>query len=414
MKPIQVFTLLSILSNIRLFVTLFIGESSRYVMDAKTALNRVQILIESNSLAKSSENNNENRFALQVYCRGRKYNPHPVRTESFRSDKPTLIGARRFRNTSQKTQSRVLLSKASCHWNPACDHQALNNVSLEVNSGNLVGITGPVGSGKTSLLMAILGELPVTSGQLSCTGKIAYVSQLPWVFSGTLRENILFGRNFDEQKYQMIIHVCDLETDINCFPKGDLTEIGQRGVILSGGQRARVSLARAVYSDADIYLLDDPLSAVDAKVGKLLFENCIKGFLGDRIRILATHQVQFLKQTDYFLVLENGSVARECKNIAVGKEKEAASMVQVASQHKERDANKYAPLAKRKELEGERNESFSVAEKQIERLDLKEEKEDRIVGTVEWWRYWKYFRAALPVALMFGLFAFFVIVQGKW
>ena len=149
---------------------------------------------------------------------------------------------------------------------------------MQARSGQLVGITGSVGSGKTSLLMAILGELPISSGHSSCNGKIAYLSQVPWVFSGTFRDNILFGRDFDEQKYNTIIRVCDLIADLECFPKGDLTEIGQRGVILSGGQRARVSLARAIYSEADIYLMDDPLSAVDAKVGKHLFDKCIKGF----------------------------------------------------------------------------------------------------------------------------------------
>ena len=413
-KSAEVFTLLSFLSNINVSVSLSIGEGLRYVMDAKTALDRVQNLIENSSLSWSTENNKDNPFSLQVYRRGRKHQPHPVRIESFRSGKPALICARRFCDTSQNRQSGVFLREASCHWNQDLNQPVLNNVSLKVTSAKLVGITGSVGSGKTSLLMAIAGELPVTSGQSSCIGKIAYVSQMPWVFSGTLRENILFGRDFDEQKYQMIIQVCDLEADINCFPKGDLTEIGQRGVILSGGQRARVSLARAVYSDADIYLLDDPLSAVDSKVAKLLFQNCIKGFLSGRIRILATHQEQFLKQTDYFLVLDNGSVARKCKRLAMDGDKKAASLVLDASQQNEGDANKLAPLEKRKEFEEERNETFPSAERQTERLDLKEEKEERIIGTVEWWRYWKYLRAALPVALLFGLFVFFVIVQGKW
>ena len=156
--------------------------------------------------------------------------------------------------------------------------------------------------------MSILGELPISSGHVCCIGKMSYISQMPWVYSGTVRENIVFGMPFVEEKYKKILEVCDLEKDLSGFPKRDLTEIGQRGVILSGGQRARVSLARAIYSDSDIYLLDDPLSAVDAKVGKHLFDRCIKGFLDGRIRILVTHQLQFLHHADNILMLENGSV----------------------------------------------------------------------------------------------------------
>ena len=134
----------------------------------------------------------------------------------------------------------------------------------------------------------------------------------------------MFGKDFDKKKYDTIIQVCDLKTDLDCFPKGDLTEVGQRGVILSGGQRARVSLARGIYSDADIYLLDDPLSAVDAAVGKHLFNRCIKGFLANRIRILVSHQLQFLKQTDYVIVLGNGAIVQECKYIAKEEQEESA------------------------------------------------------------------------------------------
>ena len=154
--------------------------------------------------------------------------------------------------------------------------------------------------------MGILGELPV-SGEISCTGKMAFVSQTPWVFSGTVRENIVFGMKFDEEKFNKIIKACDLVKDVASFQKRDLTEIGQRGVILSGGHRARVSLARAIYSDADIFLLDDPLSAVDAKVGKHLFDKCIKEFLAGRVRILVTHQLQYLRHTDNIVLLQNGS-----------------------------------------------------------------------------------------------------------
>ena len=265
-----VFTRLSILANIKYFVTAFIGDNLIWIADSMIALRRMQRLLETKPVIESKVSKGQNMSPLKVYFKGRRYKPHLVRTESFKPEKPALISLQRIKDF-QAVQPQAVLEDISSLWNYSSDRPALQNVSLQASSGQLIGITGPVGSGKTSLLMTILGEIPISSGQMSCTGKMAYVSQTPWVYSGTVRENVVFGMPFVEEKFNKIIEVCDLGKDLSRFPKRDLTEIGQRGVILSGGQRARVSLARAIYSDADIYLLDDPLSAVDAKVGKLLF-----------------------------------------------------------------------------------------------------------------------------------------------
>ena len=130
--------------------------------------------------------------------------------------------------------------------------------------------------------------------------------QIPWVFSGTIRENILFGQPYDELRYTRITEACALKEDIQQFPDCDQTIVGERGVVLSGGQRARVSLARAVYANADIYLLDDPLSAVDSKVGQHIFEKCIKGLMADKTRVLTSHQEQHMKEADEVIVLYKG------------------------------------------------------------------------------------------------------------
>ncbi|XP_023212077.1 multidrug resistance-associated protein 4-like [Centruroides sculpturatus] len=167
-------------------------------------------------------------------------------------------------------------------------------------------VIGPVGSGKTSLLMSLLKEIPITSGEVSVKGKIAYASQEAWVFNATIRENILFGEEYQEDKYRKILHITALEKDISLFPKRDLTIVGERGVIMSGGQKARINLARALYVDADIFLLDDPLSAVDVPVAKHIFEKCIMQYLKDKICILVTHQIQFLNPACKILVLKKG------------------------------------------------------------------------------------------------------------
>ncbi|XP_059695209.1 ATP-binding cassette sub-family C member 4 isoform X2 [Haemorhous mexicanus] len=161
---------------------------------------------------------------------------------------------------------------------------------------------------KSSLLSAILGELPKDKGSINVTGRIAYVSQQPWVFSGTVRSNILFDKEYEKEKYENVLKVCALKKDLELLANGDLTVIGDRGATLSGGQKARVNLARAVYQDADIYLLDDPLSAVDAEVGRHLFEKCICQALNQKISVLVTHQLQYLRAAHQILILKDGKM----------------------------------------------------------------------------------------------------------
>lgn len=144
-----------------------------------------------------------------------------------------------------------------------------------------------------------------SSGICRVSGKIAYAPQEAWIFSGTIRQNILCGLEYDVKRYKKVVKACALEKDFSLFPNGDLSAVGERGVSLSGGQKARVSLARALYVDADIYLLDDPLSAVDTHVGRHLFDRGIKGYLRDKIRILVTHQLQYLRDVDQILILKD-------------------------------------------------------------------------------------------------------------
>ncbi|KAG1673331.1 Multidrug resistance-associated protein 4 [Nymphon striatum] len=179
----------------------------------------------------------------------------------------------------------------------------VKNISFELNPGDYLCVIGEVGSGKTSLLKTILKEMVVNDGVIKVRGTIAYACQQSWIFSDTLKNNILFGSKFDHERYKNIIKACCLSMDICQMPDGDETIVGERGIKLSGGQRARVSLARALYYDADIYLLDDPLSAVDAEVGNHLYSQCIQGYLANKITILVTHQINFLRHAPNILSL---------------------------------------------------------------------------------------------------------------
>jgi len=184
----------------------------------------------------------------------------------------------------------------------------LIDINATFKRGSLSALVGPVGSGKTSFLMSLTGEMPKTTGALRYDGTIAYVEQEPTIFAGTFRESICFGKPFDEDFYNKVIKACNLETDLSLFPNGDMSEIGEKGNNLSGGQKARLALARGVYANADIYLLDDPLSAVDPKVALSLFENCISGILKGKTVILVTHQVDFAKRCDQTIFMKGGEV----------------------------------------------------------------------------------------------------------
>uniref|UniRef100_A0A8D3DHL7 Multidrug resistance-associated protein 4 n=1 Tax=Scophthalmus maximus TaxID=52904 RepID=A0A8D3DHL7_SCOMX len=217
------------------------------------------------------------------------------------------------RNTSgipldEKNPNCIEMKKLTCYWDKSLDAPSLQNVSVNVKSHKLLTVIGPVGAGKSSLLSAILRELPLDTGTLQVKGQLTYASQQPWLFPGTIRSNILFGRELNSTKYEEVIRACALKRDLELLPDGDRTLIGDRGATLSGGQKARINLARSVYQDADIYLLDDPLSAVDAEVGKHLFEQCICGLLKNKTRVLVTHQLQHLRTNDHILILKEGHV----------------------------------------------------------------------------------------------------------
>uniref|UniRef100_UPI00398E8F75 ATP-binding cassette sub-family C member 3-like isoform X2 n=1 Tax=Pristiophorus japonicus TaxID=55135 RepID=UPI00398E8F75 len=191
------------------------------------------------------------------------------------------------------------------------DPVVLDGISLTVPRGSLVAVVGHVGCGKSSLISALLGEMEKLEGRVAVEGTVALVPQQAWIRNATLKDNIVFGESLNEHKYQQVLENCALITDLDVLPGGDQTEIGEKGINLSGGQKQRVSLARAVYSDTDVYLLDDPLSAVDAHVAKHIFDKVIgpEGALKGKTRVLVTHGISFLPQVDQIVVMVNGKVS---------------------------------------------------------------------------------------------------------
>ncbi|XP_060582748.1 ATP-binding cassette sub-family C member 9-like [Ruditapes philippinarum] len=220
-------------------------------------------------------------------------------------------------------QYAVEVSGGAFSWDLETKELALKNIDLQIPSGKLIMVVGTVGSGKSSLLSALLGEMLTVTGKVQwCrNASIAYVSQKPWLLNKTLKENILFGNSYSWKRFQKVIEACALQPDIDSLPAGDATEIGEKGINLSGGQKQRISIARALYSTADIIIMDDPLSALDAHVGRHVFDDVVMKKLMRRKKtvILVTHQLQYLNYAHSVLVMKDGEIACQGKLTEVKK-----------------------------------------------------------------------------------------------
>ncbi|CAB3994460.1 multidrug resistance-associated 7-like [Paramuricea clavata] len=274
--------------------------------------------------------------------------------------------------------------------------QALQNIDLSVYQGQLVGVIGHVGSGKSSLLSAITADMDKTQGEIyvaTLQDGFGLASQEPWIQHATVRENILFGKTFDRSKYKAVLKACALEEDLKILPAYDQTEVGENGVTLSGGQKARISLARAVYQEKEIYLLDDPLAAVDTHVASHIFTHCIMGVLKHKTRILCTHHWKYLHDADVIVVMEHGRVACVGSPHQVLKEETLIRKMSVSDDEKgDGDANE------EENVEG--NDPGLV------------EEEEKDVGVVKYDVYRSYWRAA-GVCLTFSIFLSLFLMQAS-
>ncbi|KAF7760155.1 hypothetical protein Agabi119p4_10831 [Agaricus bisporus var. burnettii] len=286
----------------------------------------------------------------------------------------------------------------------------LKKLRMIVPKGAFVAIVGRVGSGKSSILEALIGEMRRRRGKVVVGGSIAYVPQTPWIRNATLRENVTFGQDDDEDKFREIIRACSLEHDLEVLPQGESTEIGEKGINLSGGQKARVSLARATYSEADIVLLDDPLSAVDAYVGKAILDNCLtSGPLAKKTRILVTHALHVLDKTDYIYVMDEGRIIEQgtyddlTKNSVV-----FARLIEEYGndQDKEEDEiqNEKKPTNDSEKAEGPGNQKKAADLMQVE---------ERNIGAVTWSVYKSYLTFAGGIIWGPTVILLMVLMQGS-
>ncbi|KAM6355278.1 ATP-binding cassette sub-family C member 10 [Podargus strigoides] len=274
--------------------------------------------------------------------------------------------------------------------------------NLSVRKGMLLGVVGKVGSGKSSLLAAISGELIKQGGRVyvcDLEQGFGLATQEPWIQFTTVRENILFGREYDARLYEEVVEACALSEDLNILPAGDQTEVGEHGVTLSGGQKARIALARAVYQEKEFYLLDDPLAAVDADVANHLMRKCILGVLKDKTRILCTHRTEFLEKADALLLLDNGRIVK------TGTPADILPLVEAFPKFKDMD-KKQKDKATDEQGQEEAVETEAEAEESTQTNHLihkEEEKKEGAVAFQVYKAYWLAVGSCLALSILFSL-----------
>lgn len=303
----------------------------------------------------------------------------------------------------------------SAKWTRRQEANVLSDISLIIEPGELVIVIGSVGAGKTCFLHSILNEVHQTSGHLSISGQISYAPQEAWCFGASIKQNITLGADVDEVAYKKIIHACGLERDLELFELSDETSVGEKGHNLSGGQRARVNLARCVYRDSDIYLLDDPLSAVDTKIGKHIFTSCIKKYLEGKTVVLVTHQLQFLQLADKIALISEGKLVKFGTYTELSAEcDEFNKLLDCAKREKERRESR------------SRQKSLSLRSQELEQMEEPEEEkpktqsaaEDReevqSTGRVTFSTVWTYFRSGGSVAFILFVLTISLVSRGSF
>ncbi|RPA94274.1 hypothetical protein L873DRAFT_1442024 [Choiromyces venosus 120613-1] len=290
---------------------------------------------------------------------------------------------------------------------------SLKEINLQVGHQELIAIVGSVGSGKSSLLAALAGDMRKTSGNIKRGPRVAYCPQYAWIQNASVRENIIFGREFKEDWYADVVDACALQQDLDMLPHGDQTEIGERGITVSGGQKQRLNIARAIYFDADIVLMDDPLSAVDAHVGRHLFDKAICGLLKDKCRILATHQLHVINKVDRVVWMEEGQIE------AVGTFNElmqtnvefARMMGEIATESKEGEKKSLADDEIEEEAAEKPKGNNSGGKGNGEQVKALMQAEERAIKSVPWNVYKAYIKASGSYLVAPGVIFLLILSQ---
>ncbi|XP_054158176.1 ATP-binding cassette sub-family C member 4-like [Oppia nitens] len=406
-----VFVTMSIFNELRFTMTFAFPQSIALTAELYVSCKRIQKYLLLEEIDQKSIENNDNSVQ----------NGNNDAGGGGGEKVPLLTNDKQHRDVNNEdNDNTIVVENMSATWDTELKSPTITDITVSLAPGELLAVIGPVGSGKSSFLMSLLNEIQVTSGRVSVKGSVAYASQESWSFNSTVQQNITFGKPYEIKRFKEVISVCAMNRDLKMFPFGERSLVGERGVTLSGGQKARITLARALYNNADIYLLDDPLSAVDTEVANHIFEKCITGYLKSKSVILVTHQIQFIKKATKILVVSEG------QPLAIGSYEQLMesgidfmSLIKEDNKHENsssgdnisKDQNQLTDEQQNTVIADQfRNRSISVLSSQSTQetdlceTDEKIAEENKAQGTVRAGVYWEYIRSgAGPVLLIVGL-----------
>lgn len=306
--------------------------------------------------------------------------------------------------TAPKKES-ITFKNVSLGWTK--EQNVIEKVNLRVKAGEVVMVVGSVGSGKSTLCQAVLGEIPEITGDITVNGKLAYVPQEAWIINASVRENILFGQPYDEKRYNHVVKMAALAPDFAIMSSGDATHIGDRGVNLSGGQRQRVSIARALYSNRDVYVFDDPFSAVDSHVAKHLVENAVVKFTRDsgKTAFVATNQLQFLPYAHRIIMIQKGRiVANGTFDALIAEGGAFAALVKEFGVFEELNDDESSTSSKKPAVKKENVTAVTTA-----KPDEQAATEEREEGAISFATYWEYIKSGGAGTFFFALVVMIII-----
>ncbi|KAF2644264.1 hypothetical protein P280DRAFT_228439 [Massarina eburnea CBS 473.64] len=394
LNPASVFSSLALFNSLRIplnFLPLVIGQ----VIDANASIKRIEEFLLAEEAQEAADWDYNAKDAVTLKKADFTWERHPTRDEDDAPAKgPGGPGKKAGKKEKKdKRASEAVSTSPSLEPKPEVEEKPFSMTGLDLAIGRkeLVAIIGSVGSGKSSLLSALAGDMRKTNGDVTIGASRAFCPQYAWIQNATVRENIVFGKEFNNDWYNKVVDACALRPDLDMLPNGDKTEIGERGITVSGGQKQRMNIARAIYFDADIVLMDDPLSAVDAHVGRHIMDNAICGLLKDKCRILATHQLHVLSRCDRIIWVEEGHVQAidTFDELMANNEGFQQLMTMTAS---EEDKEEEEGADDEDEIEEEKKSMVKKSRKKKPAAALMQE-EERAVKSVDWDVWLAYMRA---------------------
>ncbi|KAI0547309.1 P-loop containing nucleoside triphosphate hydrolase protein [Xylaria curta] len=405
LAPAEVFSSLALFNGLRLplnLLPLVIGS----VVDAWSSMKRIQDYMLSEDQEDAAVLKPESEDAVEIIDASFTWERTPTQ-ENNKADPASKKGApKKGSKQSTKTEKGAETSESNSDTASTLVEERepfkLENLNLAIGRKELIAVIGSVGSGKTSLLAALAGDMRKTSGEVVLGASRAFCPQYAWIQNASVRNNILFGKDMNREWYKEVIKACALQPDLDMLPDGDATEIGERGITVSGGQKQRLNIARAIYFDADIVLMDDPLSAVDAHVGRHIMDNAILGLLKDKCRILATHQLWVLNRCDRIVWMDGGKIrAVDTFDKLMENEPGFKHLMETTAVHEKKDEDEVAVEVKPAEKGKKKKKGQGLMQA-----------EERAVSSVPWSVYANYVRASGSIFNALFVFLVLIIAQG--